>query len=117
MQESQTTGFIDIDLNNEITGKFGELTANGTEYELERTIIRDTSDKLGALTANGTYYFVENEDGYLVPTNSKTYQEDNGLGTTGIQNVTANSFMEIDLSELTGKYAVVVNALAEIVLK
>ena len=102
--------YMDVDWNNEVTGKFGELTVNGTEYELERTIIRETSDKLGTLTANGTYYFVENEEGYLVPTNSKTYQVNNGLGTAGIQNVTANSYMEIDLSELTGKYEVVINA-------
>ena len=86
----------------------GVLTDNGQEYTKVNTE-EEISDKLGELTNNGTYYFVKNEDGTYAPTNSKTYQTANG-GTTGIQNVTANSYIPIDLSDLSGKYAVVINA-------
>ena len=91
--------------NNEI---IGELTDNGQEYT-EVKVENEVTDKLGELTNNGTYYFVQNEDGTYTPTNSKTYQTANG-GTAGIQNVTANSYIPIDLSGLTGQYAVVINA-------
>ena len=91
--------------NNEI---IGELTDNGQEYT-EVKVGNEVTDKLGELTNNGTYYFVQNEDGTYTPTNSKTYQTANG-GTAGIQNVTANSYIPIDLSGLTGQYAVVINA-------
>ena len=86
----------------------GELTDNGQEYT-EVKVEKEIADKLGELTNNGTYYFVQNEDGTYTPTNSKTYQTANG-GTAGIQSVTANSYIPIDLSGLTGQYAVVINA-------
>ena len=86
----------------------GTLTDNGEEYT-EVDVTSEVTGKLGTLTNNGTYYFVQNSDGTYVPTNSKTYQTANG-GTAGIQNVTANSYIPIDLTGLTGKYAVVINA-------
>jgi len=85
----------------------GAIIANGKE-----TVIADKSneitDSLGELTNNGTYYFIE-QDGKYVPTNSKTYQIANG-GTAGIQNVTANSYIPIDLTGKEGKYVVTINA-------
>ncbi len=91
--------------NSEI---IGELTDNGQEYT--QVIPGDeVTGKLGELTNNGTYYFVQNEDGTYTPTNSKTYQTANG-GTAGISSSTANSYIPIDLTNLTGQYAVVVNA-------
>ena len=86
----------------------GELTDNGQEYT-EVKVEKEIADKLGELINNGTYYFVQNEDGTYTPTNSKTYQTANG-GTAGIQSVTANSYIQIDLSNLSGQYAVVINA-------
>ena len=86
----------------------GGLTDNGQEYtktELENEI----TGKLGELTNNGTYYFVKNADGTYTPTNSKTYQTANG-GSAGISSSTANSYIPIDLTGLTGQYAIVVNA-------
>ena len=86
----------------------GTLTDNGQEYT-ETKVTTEVTGKLGTLTNNGTYYFVQNADGTYVPTNSRTYQVANG-GTAGIQNVTANSYIPIDLTGLAGKYAVIVNA-------
>ena len=91
--------------NDEI---IGELTDNGQEYT-EVILGDEVIDKLGELTNNGTYYFIQNEDGTYTPTNSKTYQTANG-GTAGVQDSTANSYIPIDLTDLTGQYAVVVNA-------
>ena len=68
----------------------------------------NTGEQL-ALEENGDYYFVKNSDGVYIPTNSKTYQTENG-GTTGIQSSTANSYIKIDLSNMTGSYLVKVNA-------
>lgn len=86
----------------------GNLIDNGQEY-----IITDTSNEIegviGNITDNGTYYFVEQEGAY-VPTNSKTYRKNNGLGTAGIQNSTANSYVPIDLTGKEGQYVVVINA-------
>ena len=91
---------------------FGELTDNGATYTIADTENEVTTEGIfGELTDNGTYYFVENEDGSLVPTNSKTYQTENIEGaTTGVQSSTANSYIQIDLSALEGEYVVVVNA-------
>ena len=86
----------------------GSLTDNGQEYS-EAKLGNEITDKLGELTNNGTYYFVKNSDGTYTPTNSKTYQTVNG-GSAGIQSSTANSYIPIDLTGLTGTYAVVVNA-------
>ena len=86
----------------------GELTDNGQEYT-EKNIGDEVTGRLGELTNNGTYYFVQNEDGTYTPTNSRTYQVANG-GTEGISSSTANSYITIDLTGLTGQYKVVVNA-------
>ena len=86
----------------------GKLTDNGQEYT-EAKLGNEMTDKLGELTNNGTYYFVKNADGTYTPTNSKTYQNANG-GTEGIHSTTANSYIPIDLTGLTGTYAIVVNA-------
>ena len=94
--------------NDEI---IGELTDNGQEYT-EIITGDEVTGKLGELTNNGTYYFVQNEDGTYTPTNSKTYQTANG-GIAGIQSSTANSYIPIDLTDLTGKYAVVINVSCE----
>ena len=87
----------------------GEIVANGAEYVEADLDKGEVSGVLGDLTNNGTYYFVENSDGTLAPTNSKTYQTANE-GSAGIQNSTANSYIPINLSGKTGKYVVVVNA-------
>ena len=95
------------DPNNEEI--IGEIVANGQEYVSADTEKGEVTGVLGELTDNGTYYFVENEDGTLTPTNSKTYQTANG-GTAGVGNTTANSYIPIDLSSKSGEYVVVVNA-------
>ena len=71
--------------NPENSDVIGDLTDNGTTYYTADTNNEVTTTTLGQLTNNGTYYFVEKE-GTLVPTNSKTYQTENSLGTTGVQN-------------------------------
>ena len=86
----------------------GSLTDNGQEYAKTK-LGNEITGKLGELTNNGTYYFVKNADGTYTPTNSKTYQTANG-GTGGISSSTANSYISIDLTGLTGTYAVVINA-------
>ena len=86
----------------------GSLTDNGQEYA-EAKLGNEITGKLGELTNKGTYYFVKNADGTYTPTNSKTYQTANG-GSAGIQSSTANSYIPIDLTGLTGQYAIVVNA-------
>ena len=85
----------------------GSLTDNGQEYS-EVKLGNEITGKFGELTNNGTYYFVKNADGTYTPTNSKTYQTANG-GTAGISSSTANSYIPIDLTGLTGTYAVVIN--------
>ncbi len=88
----------------------GELTDNGQEYAIANKE-NEITDVLGELTNNGIYYFVKQEDGTYVPTNSKTYQVANVEGATaGIQNVTANSYIPVDLTNKEGQYVVVVNA-------
>ena len=102
--------YQDINMNNEINDSFGELTANGKEFENNKEIIREIDNKIGNLTSNGTYCFVETDEGNYIPTNSKTYRTNNNIGTSGASDSVANSYMEIDLSELSGRYAVVINA-------
>ena len=87
----------------------GEIVANGAEYAEADLDKGEVSGVLGDLTNNGTYYFVENSDGTLAPTNSKTYQTANG-GTAGVGSTTANSYIPINLSGKTGEYVIVVNA-------
>ena len=87
----------------------GGIVANGTEYIEVDSEQGEVTGVIGELTNNGTYYFVENDDGALTPTNSKTYQIANG-GSSGKQNTTANSYVELDLSNLEGQYIAVVNA-------
>ena len=86
----------------------GDWKNNGQEYN-EVDIGNEVAGKLGKLINNGTYYFIQNADGTYTPTNSKTYQTANG-GSAGIQSSTANSYIPIDLTGLTGQYAIVVNA-------
>ena len=95
-------------LDKEVTDVLGELTENGALIGVADTS-KEVTGVLGDLTNNGTYYFVQNEDGTITPTNSKTYQVANG-GSAGKQSTTANSYIPIDLEGLSGNYAVVVNA-------
>ena len=87
----------------------GEIIANGAEYPEADTEKGEVTGVLGDLINNGTYYFVQNEDGTLTPTNSKTYQTAHE-GTAGVGNTTANSYIPINLSDKEGEYVVVVNA-------
>ena len=89
---------------------FGELTNNSDNfYEIDLT--NEITGKFGEMVSNNTYYFVQNEEGKLVPTNSKTWQVANVEGaTTGVQSSYAMSYIPIDLTGLDGKYKVVVNA-------
>ena len=77
----------------------GQMVANGASYESEDiTLGEKVNGVLSNLTnGNDTYYFVE-ENGKYVPNNS------------GVNSTTANSYVKIDLTNYTGKYAVVVNA-------
>ena len=96
-----------IEERTEPENVIGSLTANGTEYiVVDRA--NEIRDVLGQLTDNGTYTFIQ-EDGKYVPTNSATYQTTIGE-SSGIHNSTANSYIEVDLSDKQGEYAVVVNA-------
>ena len=97
-----------IEERNEPENAIGTLTDNGQEY-IDAQLGSEITGKLGTLTNNGTYYFIQNQDGTYTPTNSKTYQSANG-GSGGKGNTTANSYIPIDLTNETGKYAVVVNA-------
>ena len=97
-----------IEERTEPENVLGEMTDNGDTYVVVDET-KEVTDALGEFTQNGTYYFVENEEGQYVPTNSSTYQKAHG-GTAGIGNSTANSYIKIDLSNKTGKYAVKVNA-------
>ena len=87
---------------------FGNLTNNSKVYESVVASGEAYENVLGELTSEKEYYFIE-QDGKYVPTNSKTYQEANG-GTSGIHGTTANSYIPIDLTGLTGEYVVEVNA-------
>ncbi|MBQ9658174.1 MAG: MucBP domain-containing protein [Clostridia bacterium] len=98
-----------IEERTEPVSAIGQKVDNGQDYDIKANLNDEITGVLGELTNNGTYYFAKNEDGTLVPTNSKTYQVANG-GTAGIGNVTANSYVKIDLSGLEGKYKIVVNA-------
>ena len=98
-----------IEERTEPENVIGEIVSNGETFYATDTTNEITDEVVGELTNNGTYYFIKNEDGTLTPTNSKTYQLANG-GTAGIGNTTANSYVEIDLSGVEGKYVVVVNA-------
>ena len=74
---------------------FGEKIDNGDIIPNVDKSSGEIENVLGDFINPETYYFVE-RDGKYVPTNSKTYQEENG-GTVGIKNSTANSYVEIDL--------------------
>ena len=106
--EGVTFKLDQIEERTEPEGVIGSPTDNGVKYT-EVDTSNEITNVLGELTNNGSYYFVQNEDGTLVPTNSKTYQIAIGK-SSGIQGSTANSYVEIDLSELEGQYTVVVNA-------
>ena len=99
----------------------GEPTPNGniytvSDYDKEVEDFIDLSTDLKHVEGVN-YYFVPkaNADQSIsyVPTNSKTWQTENVVGaTSGVQNSTANSYVELDLSEKTGTYKVVVNGYA-----
>ncbi|MCR5185529.1 MAG: MucBP domain-containing protein, partial [Clostridia bacterium] len=107
---SETFYEIDNRLTDEITGCIGGLTANGQESNIVRLITNSqTESALGTVQNNGTQYFVDNGNGSLIPTNGRTYQSSIG-NSRGIRSSTANSYVKIDLSGMTGKYQVIVNA-------
>ena len=58
----------------------------------------------GTLYSNGDYYFTKNSNGYLIPTNSKTY-----TGSSGVGDTTANSYIPIDLTNVEGTYYVYIS--------
>ena len=94
---------VEYDFERELT----DFVGNGS-----RTVIIDGNEEIEnlefSLNNNGRYYFVE-KDGKYIPTNSLTYQTQNG-GTTGIPNSTANSYMIIDLRDKEGQYAIALDA-------
>ena len=75
----------------------GEIVANGEEYYYP-----DYDQKIDGVVKekqdSDDYYFIENEAG--------GYESNN----QGVSNSTANSYFKIDLTDKTGKYAIVVNA-------
>ena len=106
---------VEFNVQQEYTGDelknvLGKLKNDNGTYGIKDYIGSEvnTGEQL-TLEKNGDYYFVKNSDGVYIPTNSKTYQTENG-GTTGIQSSTANSYITIDLSNMTGSYLVKVNA-------
>ena len=115
--EINETKNIKLDLNGfTLTNTLEDyVIKNNGKLEIIDTVFEDiklqTQNRkmFGELTNNGTYYFVENENGQLIPTNGKTYQVSQG-GTAGIPNVTANSYVTIDLTNFTGSYYIIVNA-------
>ena len=85
--------------NTSINNVVGNLNGNSEKYTIiEPTENEVTSEILGSLTPNGTYYFIE-QDGKYIPNNASR------TSTT-----TANSYVEIDLTNKEGNYVVVVNA-------
>ena len=82
-----------------ITDIVGSIVANGQEYVDSTTTLEDEviDFEFGSLTNNGTYYFVE-ENGKYVSNNN------------GVNSTTANSYIQIDLKNYEGSYALVVNA-------
>ena len=78
----------------------GSLKDNNTKYTIiEPTENEVTSEVLGSLTQNNTYYYFIEQEGKYIPNNApKTV-------TT-----TANSYVEIDLTNKEGSYVAVVNA-------
>ena len=75
----------------------GDLLGSSNTYNANyKNILQDFQ-----VYNNGTYYFTKNSSGYLIPTNSKTYR-----GVSGVANTTANSYIPIDLTSLSGTYYV-----------
>ena len=85
-----------IDERTEVTNEIGRLVDNGGTYSEINTEIEIT-EGLGEITNNGTYYFEESDGRYI-------------SNNTGIASSTANSYIQIDLTEKTGTYQAVVNA-------
>ena len=86
-----------IDERTDPVNVIGEIVDNGLEYTLPDYNSEQTG-VLGELTNNGEYYFTDDGTGKYIPNNS------------GKGNTTANSYVEIDLSGLSGEYVAVVNA-------
>ena len=101
--------YTEIDYNYDESSEIGNMVDNGKEYVI--AIPEEEMQELsGNLTNNGTYYFVS-ENGKYYPTNSKAWQMANVEDATGgIRNSTANSYMQIDLSDYSGDYAIVINS-------
>ena len=97
---------------NEIDER-GFPTIMGPEDNGSATTEIETYDEeigvLGRLISNHENYFFVEKDGKYIPNNGKTYRLENG-GTAGVSNSTALSYMEIDLTELQGQYAIVLNS-------
>ena len=92
--------------NDEI---IGDLVTEEENKDCIDVINEVTDTVLGNMINSGSYYFVKNEEGYLIPTNGKTYQLANG-GTEGIGNSVANSYFPIDLRNLTGNFIIQIKA-------
>ena len=90
---------------SDVIGKF----VVDSKYYTEVNPGEEVDGRLGNITKNGTEYFVQNDDGTYVPTNTLEYKEANGESTDDIK-VNAYSYIPIDLTGLTGKYTVVINA-------
>ena len=85
----------DSSVNNAI----GSLKDNSAKYNIiEPTENEVTSEVLSSLTKNGTYYFIE-QNGKYIPNNAS-------MESTK----TADSYLEIDLTNKDGNYVAVVNA-------
>ena len=97
--------------NNELYNeRLGVMTANGAKYGIT-VPLNEVTDFAFEMVNNGTYYFEMQNDGTYAPTNSKLWQVANVEGsTTGVANSTANSYIEIDLTDKTGTYVAIVNA-------
>ena len=117
MLELDETKNIKLDLNGfTLTNNTSDYAIkNNGKLEIIDSALEDVINQaenmqiIGELTNNGTYYFVENENGQLIPTNGKAYQVSQG-GTTGIKSVTANSYITIDLTKLSGYFYIIINA-------
>lgn len=82
----------------EITNEVGEIVGNGEISDATINYNKEITGKFGELTKNGDYYYVE-QDGTYIPNNSNT---ENGTE--------AHSYIKLDLSDMSGTYAVVLNA-------
>lgn len=90
---------ISEDNRPEITNEVGEIVANGEAYDATINYDKEITGKLGALTNNDENYYYIEQDGAYIPNNSNT---DDGTE--------AHSYIKLDLSDMAGTFAVVLNA-------